>query len=86
MLCPVSTHHGSDNNYHDSDSNFEEITKKLIRGYSEVLGDYIIDGKFDKDHADALTDTIVTYYDTLSKSRSQIERDKIRQLLNMYIL
>ena len=75
MLCPITNH---------DDSGFENITKKLVRGYSNVLGDYIIDGNFDKKHINNLIDSIALYYDTLSNTRSKNEREKIKSLLKQH--
>jgi len=75
MLCPISSH---------DDCSFENITKKLVRGYSDILGDYIIDGIFDKKHIDVLIDSIATYYGTLSNTKSKNEREKIKGLLKQH--
>lgn len=77
ILCPVSS-----NNSHDY--KFKNITKKLIRGYSDVLGDYIIDGIFDEKHHDEIIKATVEYYNTLSKHGSKRESDKIEDSFRRY--
>jgi len=74
LLCPVSSHH----------SNYKNITTKLVKGYSNMIADYIIDGNLDKKYENKIIDAMTTYYDNISLTKNSSKRSEIKRLIKQY--